>query len=767
MGTRSSELCLSCHERIRPEMWQKQVAGAHPLNPPLTTVARQKAIGDMGTQIGPNDTMICLSCHKLHKGLPDQHLLADTLQDSRLCLRCHEDRKSLAGSPHDLRKSAPTEKNALGLTPVQSGQCGACHTFHTYMRPPVASAADPDGRCMTCHAEGKVAQKAGGAAFGHPVVLANKDLPRALALRLNPGPGHEDNRTLECLTCHNPHETKQPKFLRTGRDALCGTCHGDKLQSLAADHDFTSNTLLHNGLGKTASETGKCGFCHDVHHGNGPDLWTATNAKPASPDDLCIQCHRSGGLAAKKPAFSYSHPTGPGSTRTTGAAISLPLFDESAHRSATGFVACASCHDPHVSKQTSKALLRVGGTTSELCLKCHGDKQSLVSGPHDQSRAMKPWPARAKADTDANSACMGCHRPHGNNPVNQLWAVAPAASSVAGDGVCIACHQERHWSSEGSLGEGNMIHPRILDDSSSAANAARTSGLPLGFDQFAASRNSTMMPPRVLGPPAPLELTRMSPDTAAHTIPNAIACKTCHDPHTGRNSLHLLRVARGKGPEDVCLNCHKDVSPLAHGMHRLDNPAIDALVPLPTKGEASASDLVAGSPPEHPVTGPPAPRSLFGPACAPCHAVHAIETSERKLLWAAPRSRAGANESDQRCLGCHGPGGGAKKPEIFEHPAAAFASLRYAAGANAPTDPVTLFSCSTCHLPHGQELSGVEKVAASSHGDAFIAAARPMVRDQVSQTICSVCHGADARRVFMYYHQPGQRGAAASLAAPR
>jgi len=825
MGTHSSELCLSCHGRIRPEMWQKDVAHAHPLNPPLVTDARRKAIHDMGTQVGPNDTMICLSCHKLHTGEPGQHLLADTLTDSQLCLRCHEDRKTVAGSKHDLRLTAPLEKNSRGQTAAQSGQCGACHSFHTYQRQPLATAADPDGLCMTCHADGKVAAKAGGTSFAHPITLSAKNLPANLPLKLNPGPGHADDKTLECLTCHNPHETKQPKFLRASRDDLCGTCHVTQKQNLASGHDFSQHPQARNGRSLTEADTGKCGFCHDVHHATGPAaLWTATNTAPTSADDLCLQCHRAGGLGEKMPAFAFSHLTGPKATPTTRpstgstgspqasspqsgsgqgpATAALPLFDESAHRSATGFVACATCHDPHGNKQASKALLRVTTTASDLCLQCHADKRPLVSGPHDSKANATAWtalpvPQRGK-EIKVNDPCLACHRPHSNDPASKLWAVTPVASNVGNDGVCIACHQERHWSETGDLSPGNMIHPRLLTPGSAPAIAAAASGLPLVYAPTIAAPTTApttaattapatapatvsttapatapaqSLPPLTLGPPAPRP-PATEPAASPHgAVNNAIACKTCHDPHRDPQSLHLLRVSPGQSPQELCLTCHKDVAPLAHGMHRLDNPAMDALVPTPGRKDPSTGSGRGPAPgdadaPAVPlVAGPPAPRALSGPTCSPCHAVHAIEGSDRQLLWAARKSNYGNTEADQRCLGCHGPGGAAKQPKLFQHPDAAFASLKYATTQPIAKDAATLFSCTTCHLQHGSEVEGLAKLAAGADGDQFIRAARPMVRDDVTQNVCSICHGADARRVFLYYHQPEKRAVVKTITA--
>jgi len=103
---------------------------------------------------------------------------------------------------------------------------------------------------------------------------------------------------------------------------------------------------------------------------------------------------------------------------------------------------------------------------------------------------------------------------------------------------------------------------------------------------------------------------------------------------------------------------------------------------------------------------------------------------------------------------------------MFEHPDAAFASLKYATTRPVADSVATLFSCSTCHLQHGREIEGLGNLAVSADRDKVIRAARPMVRDEISQTVCTTCHGADARRVFLYFHQPERRAVVKQLAIP-
>jgi len=363
MPTQSSQLCLTCHKKLRPTMWQMAMLREHPQNPPLATDAQRQAIKEMGTKTGPGETLVCLSCHKLHRGQAGRAMLADTLHDSRLCLRCHPERKSLFGSVHDLRTTAPEERNRLGQTPEQSGPCGACHSFHQFARRPDPRPEDPTGLCLSCHEPGEPGEKAPGLPFNHPVELAVSKLPpESPDLELFPDEQHDSKKRIACLTCHDPHETQRPHFLRADPDEVCAKCHPGKAATLAGAHDFTQRPELTNGRGQTAAQTGKCGFCHAVHGpAVGPMMWVATKTAPKDPDDLCVQCHRPGGLAAAKPVSKFRHPTGPDAQMVGGTGdAAVPLFTADLRRAEEGFVACASCHDPHGDSTASAGLFRGG-----------------------------------------------------------------------------------------------------------------------------------------------------------------------------------------------------------------------------------------------------------------------------------------------------------------------------------------------------------------------------------------------------------------------
>jgi predicted CXXCH cytochrome family protein len=707
-------LCSSCHEKLRPGQWGAE-GHTHPVNVALSSDAQRKAIADMQTHTGPGGTLACLSCHRLHDSPPQNgRLLADTLVDSRLCLRCHPENASVAGTVHDLRKTAPTTQNALGQTVKDAGPCSACHIPHRAARAPVIARGDPYGECSACHAAGRLAAAKGATHFNHPDDVSRSQLPAGLVLAVNSNAADPDRAQLTCMTCHNPHDGTREKFLRNKPDDLCGSCHVDQKATLAGSHDLENRPKAVNGLGKTAAQTGKCGFCHNVHLGNGPTLWIATSTPPTKAADDCLQCHNKNGLAAAFPAPTFSHPTGVISPATQPSAVPLPLYDAAGTRVASGgLVQCASCHNPHADSRKSSRMLRVQGNTSDLCLRCHSEKASLDGGIHD-SRSNANWPG-TKAGKDL---CMGCHRAHGNDAAKKLWAVAPAADVTTADGVCIACHPTKRWADPNNPTPtaGAMMHTQLLPT---------TRPMSANADVIATAADC----------PLPL-VPAIGSEDRTH-----IGCKTCHNPHSGKGSATMLRTPDPTKPEGVCFQCHRNETMLDSSMHAKKVLAV----------MAGSSDAIAAA-------------TSSKRLCAPCHAVHAVDGSQHAKLWASKLEPLAVTPNEQRCLGCHDDQT-APRPQIPTHPSVVFDLLKWTAPnpddlpEYLPTD--RSFACNVCHLPHGsKDAPEVEKASVPLSDKQSIVlrgATKPMIRRSVPHQLCVTCHGADADRVFLYYHHPQQR----------
>jgi predicted CXXCH cytochrome family protein len=557
MGTDSSQLCLTCHKKLRPGLWRPELAREHPQNPPLSSEVQRQAIQDMGTKTGPGDTLICLSCHKLHHGQAGREMLADTLHDSQLCIRCHPDHKEMLNTAHDLRTNAPQERNRLGKSPDQSGPCGACHSFHQFARNPEPLDLEPTGLCATCHQPGQCAEKATGLPLNHPIEIQTKNMAGTHKLTLYRENEDEPKNKIGCLTCHDPHGTQHSNFLRHDPDALCAECHAELTESLDGPHDFTNHPKLKNGRDETVAETGKCGFCHGVHHDAGPAMMIATKTPSADSDDFCVQCHSPDGLAAAKPAPQFGHPTGP-EVAAEVVDDKLPLFDDRGHRAEDGFVACASCHNPHADPDKSPNMLRVKTPTSGLCVTCHTEQALLVGSSHDSRTAPKKWPETARK---GNHLCLACHQAHSDDPAQELWTIAPAEADEPIDGVCLACHTNANWVGEDDVHKsGATLHPEI-------------------------------------------------------------ECITCHDPHGAPDGpRHFLRSEDPTKLASVCADCHEQAETINASLHsqhglRSYGESGEACGPCHTvhaREGSSAKHLWAGPPP----AGKPAPGTE---RCLGCH----------------------------------------------------------------------------------------------------------------------------------------------------
>jgi predicted CXXCH cytochrome family protein len=352
---------------------------------------------------------------------------------------------------------------------------------------------------------------------------------------------------------------------------------------------------------------------------------------------------------------------------------------------------------------------------------------------------------------------MSCHRAHGNDPNRRLWAVTPVPAPATADGVCMSCHPNQAWANPdavaanvspttqpviaassaappGGQTEGELLLQEISGDGQSAVHGATTQPAAVIFSRGAMLHPQTM---------PSYDVSRIStaglplvPGAAPGS--SAIGCKTCHNPHAARTARSLLRSPDSATPAAVCFQCHDAAKSVEHSMHAR------AIMP-----QAQGSKLL----------------------CGPCHAVHAVDGSSRSKLWASHTDTSVSDSTEQRCLGCHD-GKSAKRPFITVHPTAAMGLAKLAAAVSASasqptTEPTTAptttapvplpkehITCETCHLPHGKP--GLPEPSAGTT-KSMLAASKPMLRSDVDRNVCATCHGADASRVFLYFHEPERR----------
>lgn len=518
-GTESNQLCLSCHDQLRPGMFRDGSHAEHPISP-FVNAAQAEAIRQMGTKLGPGEHLICLSCHKLHHGKGERFMLADDLADGRFCIRCHQEKTSVLKTSHDLRNKFPEERNRLGMTASSGGPCSSCHMFHRYARAAEDSTLDPGGKCITCHQQGRCAEE------------------RVL--------GSVNHQGVSCVGCHDPHMSDHPAFLRHAPGQVCSSCHVEQAGVVGGRHDLAVASTAWPAESRAIADP--CLACHRPHGNDDTGLFRMAGSLGGA-DASCRACHP--GNAWNVPGDrAMVHPQ----VGRSGNLVScLPLNEADG---APPSIACKTCHDPHAGPDSGAMLLRVasGQSAQDLCVTCHTDMSHLALTGHA---------ATSLAAAGSNSAaCAPCHTVHAdpgaidNRLLRPLSLVAAGNSASTGDSAsatCVACHRSNGPAKPPVIAS----HPEIALPM--AAFAGATGGLPL-YDRHglpsASGRIACQTCHITHGSPAPHQADAASLTTAQKramrlllrdfTAPNL--CTTCHGSDGLRRFLYFHDPRRRSGP---------------------------------------------------------------------------------------------------------------------------------------------------------------------------------------------------------------------------
>ncbi|GAB4325471.1 MAG: hypothetical protein Kow0059_21510 [Candidatus Sumerlaeia bacterium] len=276
LKTRSSELCLSCHEPIRAEI---QAAGRfHPE--------------------GPDQT--CLTCHQPHSSRV-RNLLRDEAKLA-LCSTCHEDFLNQAQTkPYRHQYFDP------------ASQCGNCHYAHTggtqkFLR------SDVGETCLTCH--------------DLPIRVEGRNLENVGQRLREAAMIHDAMKSRSCPACHTPHGSTQSSLLLPGYPdgpraryeeglyALCWQCHEPAIVDPQGGQTGFRNqdTNLHSLHVRELKRGRACHVCHEAHASDAPHLlrrfitfnqWEAPlQYTPTSDGGVCqTPCH-------KEKQYSRGRPSG-------------------------------------------------------------------------------------------------------------------------------------------------------------------------------------------------------------------------------------------------------------------------------------------------------------------------------------------------------------------------------------------------------------------------------------------------------------------------
>jgi predicted CXXCH cytochrome family protein len=190
-----TQLCTSCH--IKDGAAQNKIISrnSHPVDVPIERIRPGKNVLEQFPTYSHDGNkqqsarVVCTTCHEPHTWSPESgqpqeeswksvnregdvqnsFLRKANYPPSALCKTCHVEQTAVEGTPHDLNITAPDEKNLLGQTVKESGQCGVCHMVHNSPNrlklwarqygPVKKNENKMIGLCTSCHSEGNVAEK--------------------------------------------------------------------------------------------------------------------------------------------------------------------------------------------------------------------------------------------------------------------------------------------------------------------------------------------------------------------------------------------------------------------------------------------------------------------------------------------------------------------------------------------------------------------------------------------------------------------------------
>lgn len=621
-------LCLSCHSK--EGLAKKSLVGSYS-HPTGVANVRTGQIIELPTfnhegvkQADAGKGFVtCASCHNPHRWDPadpeaksrpgtkgnstNRFLRKVNSNDSKLCKTCHQKQANVNETKHNLKLTAPGERNIRDQGQEQSGICGTCHLVHNAAGPYLWARKMTSGTniaeaiCTDCHNSNGLAKKKLVGEHSHPTGVDLKALPilvengrwtskiagtagveKPLPLPLYDKQGRHTLKSgqVKCGTCHDPHAWSPDKrsapmkdiakteggpddsFLRIadkGESALCVNCHQDKQAVSNSRHNLALIGIkdTHNENRAHNDAAGICTTCHLPHNAKGSILWAReTGPGKGAIEVLCTDCHQKGGNAEKKLPGSYNHPL---DVKLTAAMKphGLPVYAKDGKRTANnGVIDCATCHDPH--RWTADAGISVD-------LKEEGDARNsflrLTAAP-------------------ASQLCVECHQDKLSvlGTDHDLTVTAPAAVNRHGltankSGVCGQCHIPH-----GGL-DGLLLWARFLDDDATnpaekRCRSCHRQGENASHKSPAASKHpdnvralSNTLRTAIYG--RPMQNLPVYDKAGKQAAVGVITCPSCHNPHqwdpardargAGKNvegdvRTSFLRIQNSKS--FTCADCH-------------------------------------------------------------------------------------------------------------------------------------------------------------------------------------------------------------------
>jgi predicted CXXCH cytochrome family protein len=484
-----------------------------------------------------------------------------------------------------------TSKNyAAGIQPNERSKlCLSCHDGTVAIgavynnRGVTGIAMRNDVTVMPAHAAGNLGTSL---ANDHPVgfiydpskdpELISRAWPWETPVKLDPD---ASNGTVECITCHEPHDNQYGSFLRVSNAnaALCTFCHQKTSWTDAIHRTSTQPITPDSGGMPTTIGEQSCRNCHRSHNGEGvPYLLTGVE------ENTCYAsgCHGSvnKGLNTKdiqsEMAKLYGHPTHTvtGKHKNPDIAASLDMSNRHAE--------CQDCHNSH---QARKGL--------------HTTGSNAVSGLLEGSRGVMPgsaaiWTQPAsftemKPVTQEHQICFTCHSSYafGLVPDGVTTIIGPSGGTITDQAMEFnPLNRSAHPVQVASNDQTGSPLPRPLESSqlSMAWSATGTQTMycsdchgndqqvsattpqgPHGSDnRFMLTGSAKYWPSNAVGEPWSLNDVRNN----LNNWQSDLFCVNCHPMLSGAGFANNVHDGANHQAADVrCITCHVVVP---HGAKR-------------------------------------------------------------------------------------------------------------------------------------------------------------------------------------------------------
>jgi len=254
--------------------------------------------------------------------------------------------------------------------------------------------------------------------------------------------------------------------LKKGR--LCSKCHMTKFSK---DKDDARSKGIHPvnvELEEPITRKGEkikevtCDSCHKVHEGSKGTALLPNKAKVS--EDICVDCHERHHAKDKDDALKKGiHP------------MNTELDDEvEIAGKKIKDMTCLSCHAVHTGKPNTPALVEEY-KNGELCENCHEGKSAVVGTDHDLRITAKKKENHFDELPSDSGVCGGCHTLHrGEGKLPHFYAAKIVKAKKTKqkddsdealfkeDKLCLNCHQEDGLGKEKTVKHFSHPHKDII-----------------------------------------------------------------------------------------------------------------------------------------------------------------------------------------------------------------------------------------------------------------------------------------------------------------